>query len=727
MSLHDPSSSAPWRRRSRAAVIGASALALVAGGLTASALSSAGPAAPAAAAGACPAGYTSYADYLAQEQRVQAAASGGGDALTALADAFAVEKARSGESIAAGTCLNAKHPESMGELTLRRWRRRSRASRRSARCGPVRSARPQAALGDEARLGRRHRRHREAVRRRPARRRRPRLPRGQRPGPAGQLGARRPVLLRRRHRPPARRGRQRRHLPVDRPRAALDVDQRPDAEHDHRRRRLRRRRRAPARRGPSRITGDGPSAPSGLTGFGAYYTTDLDSALSSEAASRPGPAPPACRTAPSASPSRSTRPTPTSSTPPPRSASTGRPTAGARFANAKLPTGVAKSGGTAVRRRLRPVQAPRLRPRQHRHRRRRAGARRRRRPPRAAASSRPSAGAAATSKNADGTVQSPSNGIYGSATGAARHRSPRSTHGDGTPLGSPSRTASAASRSARPTARRRTTATSTRSCRTPASSTAAASSSTARPRCPSSSCDPVLGACPLEGGTSSRACTCPPTSATPGSQLGDDNTIGRNPAAGSALVGLGPATATSRACRAGTTCGSRPTRPARVGGVPARLPFGLEEVWENETSAPRQDNRRRLQRHRPLLRRRLLPARSSLGLPTCPTNRDEPLDSTTTHPDQHAGLFVPVDPKAWPRASTCWPATTAACSARPSPRAPGTTPGTRTARPSASRPTTSTTATGAAAPTRASTPCCPTTRRWPRTAPSGRACRTTAT
>ena len=48
--------------------------------------------------------------------------------------------------------------------------------------------------------------------------------------------------------------------------------------------------------------------------------------------------------------------------------------------------------------------------------------------------------------------------------------------------------------------------------------------------------------------------------------------------------------ATSPACRPGTTCGSRPTRRGRrAAGVPTRLAFGLEEVWQNELAGRRMD------------------------------------------------------------------------------------------------------------------------------------------
>jgi hypothetical protein len=83
--------------------------------------------------------------------------------------------------------------------------------------------------------------------------------------------------------------------------------------------------------------------------------------------------------------------------------------------------------------------------------------------------------------------------------------------------------------------------------------------------------------------------------------------------------------------------------PTRTGpaGVPTRLLFGLEEVWENDDKG--------LPQNKPTHFRvigRYFSGTSCLFLlasaPACPTNRDEALETTTTtHPDQHAVLFIP--------------------------------------------------------------------------------------
>jgi len=83
-----------------------------------------------------------------------------------------------------------------------------------------------------------------------------------------------------------------------------------------------------------------------------------------------------------------------------------------------------------------------------------------------------------------------------------------------------------------------------------------------------------------------------------------------------------------------------PTRTA-PGGIPTRLLFGLEEVWENDDKG--------LPQNKPTHFRvigRYFSGDSCLFLvasaPACPTNRDEALQkTTTTHPDQHAVLFIP--------------------------------------------------------------------------------------
>lgn len=83
-----------------------------------------------------------------------------------------------------------------------------------------------------------------------------------------------------------------------------------------------------------------------------------------------------------------------------------------------------------------------------------------------------------------------------------------------------------------------------------------------------------------------------------------------------------------------------PTRTG-AGGVPTRLVFGLEEVWENDDKGVPQNK----PTHFRVIGRYFSGSSCLFLLPTgdtCPTNRDEALEeTTTTHPDQQAGLFIP--------------------------------------------------------------------------------------
>jgi hypothetical protein len=121
--------------------------------------------------------------------------------------------------------------------------------------------------------------------------------------------------------------------------------------------------------------------------------------------------------------------------------------------------------------------------------------------------------------------------------------------------------------------------------------------------------------------------------------MADDNVIAKNPATGSALVGLNGATGYEPGVQSwyNMWIAADPTRQTAQ-GVPTRLAFGLEEVWQNEvTSAPMigPATFKVIGRY----------ANACIGLllgPACPTFR-EPSDSagTTTHPDQHDGLWIP--------------------------------------------------------------------------------------
>jgi photosystem II stability/assembly factor-like uncharacterized protein len=83
---------------------------------------------------------------------------------------------------------------------------------------------------------------------------------------------------------------------------------------------------------------------------------------------------------------------------------------------------------------------------------------------------------------------------------------------------------------------------------------------------------------------------------------------------------------------------------ADADGVPTRLTFGLEEVWESRFSGQPQDGRAAAE---PVSFRVIGPYFAdevclflSLGLPSCPTTQTTP-GETTTHPDQQGGIWIP--------------------------------------------------------------------------------------
>jgi hypothetical protein len=121
--------------------------------------------------------------------------------------------------------------------------------------------------------------------------------------------------------------------------------------------------------------------------------------------------------------------------------------------------------------------------------------------------------------------------------------------------------------------------------------------------------------------------------------MADDNMIAKNPATGSALVGVGTALGFEPGVQAwyNEWIAPDPTRQSAT-GVPTRLAFGLEEVWQNELPVPQDgpSTFKVIGRYFSDEACLLL----TLGLPECPTNRP-PTTSTTTHPDQHDAVWIP--------------------------------------------------------------------------------------
>jgi hypothetical protein len=122
--------------------------------------------------------------------------------------------------------------------------------------------------------------------------------------------------------------------------------------------------------------------------------------------------------------------------------------------------------------------------------------------------------------------------------------------------------------------------------------------------------------------------------------MADDNAIAKNPATGSALVGYGQANGVEPGIQAWYNEWIQPD-PSRqtLGGIPTRLAFGLEEVWQNELTAQPMNGPATFK-----VIGRYFAGQTcmflGLGLPECPTNRP-PTVSTTTHPDQQDGIWIP--------------------------------------------------------------------------------------
>jgi hypothetical protein len=122
-------------------------------------------------------------------------------------------------------------------------------------------------------------------------------------------------------------------------------------------------------------------------------------------------------------------------------------------------------------------------------------------------------------------------------------------------------------------------------------------------------------------------------------RMADDQAIAKNPASGSALIGTGTALGYEPGVQGWYNLWILPD-PTRqtAAGIPTRLAFGLEEVWQNELPVAMDGptSFKVIGRYFSGESCLLL----NLGLPACPTNRED-TTSTTTHPDQQEGLWVP--------------------------------------------------------------------------------------
>ena len=131
-------------------------------------------------------------------------------------------------------------------------------------------------------------------------------------------------------------------------------------------------------------------------------------------------------------------------------------------------------------------------------------------------------------------------------------------------------------------------------------------------------------------------------------ELATGTQLATDPTTSSALVGVGTATGYQPGVQSWYNLWVQPdpTRQTTT-GAPTRLAFGLEEIWSNEvanTGAIPLDGTvpvkfRVVAKYFSGSSCQLL----SAGLPACPTNREPLSDNLTTHPDQHAGIWV-LDP-----------------------------------------------------------------------------------
>lgn len=124
-------------------------------------------------------------------------------------------------------------------------------------------------------------------------------------------------------------------------------------------------------------------------------------------------------------------------------------------------------------------------------------------------------------------------------------------------------------------------------------------------------------------------------------EMEDSATIDNDPTSGSALVG--GVCVSQLYCPGVQAWYNEWVKPDPTqqdsNGIPTRLGFGLEEVWEGSGAPPAVPDTTKFH----VIGRYFggtTCAFLNTGLPDCPTN-NPPQASTTTHPDQHGSIFVP--------------------------------------------------------------------------------------
>lgn len=122
-----------------------------------------------------------------------------------------------------------------------------------------------------------------------------------------------------------------------------------------------------------------------------------------------------------------------------------------------------------------------------------------------------------------------------------------------------------------------------------------------------------------------------------------------DPTTGSALIGTGTATGYQPGVQGWYNMWVQPD-PSRAdaNGVPTRMAFGLEEIWTNDLPQAGLPLDGTVKPHFGVVGKYFGGASClllSAGLPACPTDRDPSDDNDTTHPDQQDGLWI-LDPKS---------------------------------------------------------------------------------
>lgn len=131
-------------------------------------------------------------------------------------------------------------------------------------------------------------------------------------------------------------------------------------------------------------------------------------------------------------------------------------------------------------------------------------------------------------------------------------------------------------------------------------------------------------------------------------RMADTVEVAENPATGSSLAGTGQAILFAPGVQAWYNLWIKPD-PTRQSpeGVPTRLTFGLEEVWQNRNTSvpqnlPAQDPRGDFKVIGPYFADETCLLLDN-PLPVCPTSDPPTTTDRTTHPDQHDALYIPSD------------------------------------------------------------------------------------